>query len=746
MRITRLAHFGSFLVLTNCGQGPTVEASPPGNDDHTDVKDGGTRPGNATEGDGGSDPIIIPPPDEPDDAGATCTGDASECGPLGPTPEPACGDGRINVAGETCDDGNGVSADGCTATCTLEADYACPTPGEPCVSTVECGDGKITGSETCDDGNAKPGDGCDADCTQEPGWACQNPGLACRAAECGDQIVAGNEECDFGDGVDGCESCRIEDGYDCTDSGCAPTECGNGSIERGEQCEDGNQRPFDGCYACKAEPECEGGVCMAVCGDGQRYDGEGCDDGNTRDGDGCSATCVAETGFYCTDVTGEPPTELNLPVIFRDFIGKGHSNLEGCYDQRAGEQPTDVKTKPCFHPNFNQLSGTNLQGVVESELGDDGTPDMDCPGGDCSGNPGVQTDNFTNNDDFDDWYDDTYEWTKPIYRELTLTLQDGLTYTFTPPAIGFYPIDDAGWVTVETGRTDDQGEPIYVEWKRQGNDGGSCDDGFHNYSFSTETRFIFEYQGGERFDFNGDDDLWVFVNGKLAIDLSGLHGPRAGSFELDADTDDTGADVADGTALVDNPLIDPTTVDLGLDVGGVYEVALFHAERNYCGSNFELTLKDFNKPQSECESLCGDGVVASDELCDEGEESNDGSYGHCAPDCLSRGPHCGDGVTSEDDGEQCDDGVNLSTYGDGCAPGCKLPPNCGDGIVQSRFEDCDDESNDGGYGECAAGCVLGPYCGDGKVDKSDAEQCDDANRENGDGCNVNCKDEGTDIR
>lgn len=745
MRLLRLALPGSILLLTNCGQSPTVEDTAPRPSDANN-QEGGAPP-NTAESDAGEEPIIIIPQPGPDqDAGGVCTEDSSDCGPTDPIPEPACGDGRINVAGETCDDGNGQSADGCTATCTLEADFACPTPGEPCVSTVACGDGKITGSETCDDGDSAPGDGCDDDCQQEQGWSCPNPGLECQAAECGDGIVAGNEECDLVTDVVGCESCRIVDGYECGAEGCVATVCGNGTIERGEHCEDGNERPFDGCHACRAEPECEDGVCMAVCGDGQRYDGETCDDGNTRDGDGCSADCSAEEGFYCSDVVGEPPPEVELPVIFRDFIGKEHSNLEDCYDARAGETPSETKTKPCFHPNFNQLSGTNLQNVVETELGADGTPDLDCPDADCSANPGTQTNNFTNNEDFDDWYDDTYEWTMPIYRQLTLTLREGSTYTFTPPAVGFYPIDDAGWVTVETGRTDTEGAPVYVEWKRQGNDGGSCDEGFHNYSFSTETRFIFEYQGGERFDFNGDDDLWVFVNGKLAIDLAGLHGPRAGSFELDADDDDAGVDLADGTALVNNPLIEPTTIDLGLEVGGIYEVALFHAERNYCGSNFELTLKDFNKPRSLCESLCGDGIVASDELCDEGAENNDGSYGHCGADCLSRGPHCGDGEVSGDDGEECDDGVNLSTYGTGCAPGCKLPPNCGDGIVQSRFEDCDDGANDDGYGECAPGCVPGPRCGDGMVQKAFGEQCDDGNRANKDGCNVNCKDETSVIR
>lgn len=61
------------------------------------------------------------------------------------------------------------------------------------------------------------------------------------------------------------------------------------------------------------------------------------------------------------------------------------------------------------------------------------------------------------------------------------------------------------------------------------------------------------------------------------------------------------------------------------------------------GSNFKVTLKNFSRPKSVCAATCGDGVIASDELCDEGPDGNDGSYGHCGPDCKNRGPSCGDG-------------------------------------------------------------------------------------------------------
>jgi cysteine-rich repeat protein len=62
--------------------------------------------------------------------------------------------------------------------------------------------------------------------------------------------------------------------------------CGNGEVDGGEQCDDGNTASGDGCSAgCQDEGEC---------GDGVRNTGEECDDANTAGGDGCDDLCRVE--------------------------------------------------------------------------------------------------------------------------------------------------------------------------------------------------------------------------------------------------------------------------------------------------------------------------------------------------------------------------------------------------------------------------------------------------------------------
>jgi cysteine-rich repeat protein len=85
--------------------------------------------------------------------------------------------------------------------------------------------------------------------------------------------------------------------------------CGDGWVAIGEQCDDGNAIPGDGCPSDCIEPEvgfdCPqiGEPCHSICGDGLLRSTECCDDGNATNGDGCSSVCLTEPGWHCSGST-----------------------------------------------------------------------------------------------------------------------------------------------------------------------------------------------------------------------------------------------------------------------------------------------------------------------------------------------------------------------------------------------------------------------------------------------------------
>src|SRR3569623_2092501 len=114
---------------------------------------------------------------------------------------------------------------------------------------------------------------------------------------------------------------------------------------------------------------------------------------------------------------------------------------------------------------------------------------------------------------------------------------------------------------------------------------------------------------------------------------------------------------------------------------------------------------------------CGDGVLTSDEVCDDG---NNLCADGCSGDCKSI-ESCGNGIVDALAGEVCDDGNTIG--GDGCSADCRSIEVCGNGVVDSGLgEVCDDGNTVSGDG-CSSDCKSKEVCGNGIVDTID-EQCD----------------------
>jgi fibro-slime domain-containing protein len=219
---------------------------------------------------------------------------------------------------------------------------------------------------------------------------------------------------------------------------------------------------------------------------------------------------------------------VQLDVIYRDFANN-HDGFEGA---------------------INGLT----TGMVSSSLGIDGTPTL-------IDGKGSISDLST----FVDWYHNTsYHTGNPytaVYNEKLDVNKTGDLLSFSDNS--FFPLD---------------AKPHDV----------NAD---HNYLFTMQLGSEFTYKGGETFNFSGDDDVWVFINDKLAMDLGGVHSVADGTIDLDAEAS-----------------------TLGITKGMDYSFDLFFAERHTVASNLSfqtnIQLKPTSVPEPSVVSLLGFGLFA----------------------------------------------------------------------------------------------------------------------------------------
>lgn len=190
-----------------------------------------------------------------------------------------------------------------------------------------------------------------------------------------------------------------------------------------------------------------------------------------------------------------------------------------------------VRDTSPLNPDFEGPFLGDDRGIVLSTLARDGAPVY----AGVDGNPSTH-----GADAFHAWFHDVDSLN--LGEPFTMPLVPlGASVAFVSDA--FFPIDD----------------------RLLGNEGRE-----HNYHFTLQLQGRFQHTGGERLRFAGDDDLFVFVNRQLVLDLGGVHSTESG--EVDVDT---------------------LAETLGLQIGNDYALDLFFAERHTTGSTFHLVLDGF---------------------------------------------------------------------------------------------------------------------------------------------------------
>ncbi len=170
---------------------------------------------------------------------------------------------------------------------------------------------------------------------------------------------------------------------------------------------------------------------------------------------------------------------------------------------------------------------------------------------------------------FEEWYNDSSASKNRSFLKTVNLTRVGTTDNYEFRDDNFFPLDIIGTGATDTRKVDPVNGPDPFGLSYIFN-GATPTKQVHNYGFTVEfhSRFTFVNQGKQVFTFTGDDDVWVFINGKLAIDLGGDHQALTATVDLD------------------NPL---TQQQLGLVDGETYILDFFYAERQFTTSHMKIT-------------------------------------------------------------------------------------------------------------------------------------------------------------
>ena len=256
-----------------------------------------------------------------------------------------------------------------------------------------------------------------------------------------------------------------------------------------------------------------------------------------------------------SEASEEDQNVLNLTGVVRDFkertVEGGHPDFERQPNSGFGQYVRNISEdigsdgKPVF-----EGGGRKLKRQFKNSSGDPICWSVfDSSRGDIAGRYGGFDDGgISTEDSFNMWFNDVLGVNMSRTLELELEKQADGSFVFDS--------NNADWCQ-------EVGGFFPIENQLFGNSAprsNAPDRNFH-FTFELHTEFTYDANGAQVFTFRGDDDVWVFINDKLVIDVGGVHNAVEQSIELDR---------------------------LELKDGDVYRLSFFFAERHRTESNFRI--------------------------------------------------------------------------------------------------------------------------------------------------------------
>jgi fibro-slime domain-containing protein len=235
------------------------------------------------------------------------------------------------------------------------------------------------------------------------------------------------------------------------------------------------------------------------------------------------------------------PGQLMMMVRDFKFYDANDPSTDPDFENVPKDMDSSGNPMPAGQTSYGPWDDKN---IVTDTLGDDFKPVY---------KPSDKSLTTHGKDAFNKWFNTVDGTNKAIQIPLTLSKNSNGTYSYDSqsagaplsPNGGFFPIDD--------------GAPYGSGFGNQGQDGNGVN---HNFSFTVEIHTVFNYSGGEVFHFSGDDDVFVYIDKKLVINLGGIHGRETADVSLDS---------------------------LKLTKGKNYQLDFFYAERHVVQSNLLIT-------------------------------------------------------------------------------------------------------------------------------------------------------------